>query len=339
VKLFTKDPLDAARDSLAKLTERLATAESVVIEKKESTKKLAVEGADDKALDVAEGAVRAARDRVDTLTVATREVENTISLLEAEQAAAADQKVRAATVVELEAIERDLTKAADDTVSSARRLSDVATRMGTFMPDAVGLSIFAASVASEVPPNVAMLKTLLKGHISGVISGHGRATLPQPAQPALPAPPKPVLVEVISIKNIAFHDGPTIRTVHPGYKVALSPETAAHALKIGACVEPQDPRAEHHVDQRKATTPLLENCVGLDEAARRAIVSAEPRGVVQPIRRSAPPGIADASRPTLQQAAMRSVDDHGNEFELTPGKAYTVSIPRENPQPGGKDDE
>jgi len=47
VKLFTKDPLDAARESLVKLTERLATAGSVVIEKKESTKRLAVDGADD----------------------------------------------------------------------------------------------------------------------------------------------------------------------------------------------------------------------------------------------------------------------------------------------------
>jgi hypothetical protein len=196
VKLFTKDPLDAARDSLVKLTERLAIAESVVIEKKESTKRLAVDGADDAALDKAEAAVRVARDRVETLTVAIREVETIISVLEAEQAAAADQKVRAATVVELEAIERDLTKAANDFVSAASRLSAVATKMGTFMADAVGLSIFAASAGSEVPPNVVMLKTLLKGHVSAVLSGHGRATLPQPAaQAALPAPP-PAPVQV-----------------------------------------------------------------------------------------------------------------------------------------------
>jgi hypothetical protein len=340
VKLFTKDPLDAARDSLVKLTERLATAGSVVIEKKESTKRLAVDGADDAALDKAEAAVRAASDRVGTLTVAILEVGNTISVLEAEQAAAADQKVRAATVVELEAIERNLTKAADDTVSSAKRLSEVATRMGTFMPDAVGLSIFAASAASEIPPNVVLLKSLLKGYISGVVSGGGRATLPQPAPAPSPTPPKPELVQLCTMKNVCWHDGNTIRTAHAGHKIFLLPAVAANAIKLGACVEPQDPRAKFHSDQRKVTTPLLENCVPLDSQAASAVsaATAEPRGVVQPIRRSPPPRVVDASRP-LQQAAMRSVDDHGNTFELTPGKPYTVSIPRENPQPGGKDDE
>lgn len=339
MKLFTKDPLDAARDSLVKLTERRAIAESVVIEKKESTKRLAVDGADDAVLDKAEAAVRAASDRVDTLTVAIREVENNISVLVAEQAAAADQKVRAATVVELEAIERDLTKAADDFVSAAKRLSDVATKMCTFMPDAIGLSIFAASAGSEVPPNAVMLKTLLKGHASAVISGHGRATLPQPAPAALPAPPKPKMVQVCSVKSIAWHDGNTVRTAHAGYKIDLLPDVAAAALKIGAVCQPSDPMAKHHGDQRKVTVPELINCVPLDDAARRAIAAAEPRGVVEPIRRSAPPGIADASRPLYQVAAMRNLPPGFTVVDR--GPSFTVTTPAGNAQPGqeGADDE
>jgi hypothetical protein len=329
VKLFTKDPLDAARDSLVKLTERLAVAESVVIEKKESTKRLAVDGADDKALDVAEAAVRAARDRVDTLTVVIREVENNISVLVAERAAAADQKVRAATVVELEAIERDLTKAADDTVSSAKRLSDVATKMGTFMADAVGLSIFAGSVASEIPPNVVMLKSLLKSHVSGVISGHCRATLPQPAPAPSLAPPPPTLVTVVAVKNVAWSADGIIKTSHPGHKISLLPAVAAHALKIGACVEPQDPRAAFHAGQKKLTVPNIENCVGLD---------AEPRGIVEPIRRSAPPGIADASRP-LQQAASRALPLPPGFEPLDRGPPFTVQVPAGNPTPGQENDD
>src|SRR5450631_3105488 len=291
VKLFTKDPLDAARDSKTKLAERLAAAETAVIEKKATTKRLAVEGADDSVLDKAEAACRAAQDRVSTLTVAILEVENNIADLVAEKFKQEDEKIRAATVLELEVIERDFTRAADDTVSSAKRLSEVATRMATFIPDAAGLSIFAASVASETPANVVMLKTLLRGHVSTVLSGHGRATIPQPAAPAvlLAPPPLPALVEVISVKNVAWTVEGLTKTSHAGYKITLAPAIASNAIKIGACVEPSDPRAKFHSSQRKVTTPLLINCVPLDDAARRAVAVAEPRGVVEPIRRSAPP--------------------------------------------------
>ena len=339
MKLFTKDPLDAARDSKTKLAERLAAAETAVIEKKATTKRLSVEGADDKSLDVAEAAVRVARDRVGTLTVAIREVENTISVLETEQAAAADQKVRAATVVELEAIERDLTKTADEFTHAAKKLSEIAGKISPFIVDAAGLAIFAASAGGEVPPNVAMLRSLLRSHASAVISGHGRATLPLPAPAATPAPPPPALVEVVAVKNVAFLQGGVVKTSHPGYKLALLPEIAANALKIGACVEPSDSRAKHHADQRKVTTPLLENCVGLDEAARRAIEQRASSSVV-PIMRSPLPGVTDAMRP-LQHAAMRSFDSHGNTFEVTVGKPYAVSTPAGNPAPGQKgiDDE
>ena len=340
MKLFTKDPLDAARDSKTKLAERLAAAETAVIEKKATTKRLAVEGADDSVLDKAEAACRAAQDRVSTLTVAILEVENNIADLVAEKFKQEDEKIRAATVLELEVIERDFTRAADDTVSSAKRLSEVATRMATFIPDAAGLSIFAASVASETPANVVMLKTLLRGHVSTVLSGHGRATIPQPAAPAVilahPAPKE--LVQVVSIKNVAFHDGNVVRTAHAGYTLSLSPAVAAAALKSGACVEPQDPRAKHHEIQRKPTTPLIENCVALDSHAAAAIAAAVSRGSVVPIMRSPPPGLADASRP-LQQAASRALPLPPGFEPLDRGPAYVVRVPAGNPAPGQENDD
>jgi hypothetical protein len=336
VKFLTKDPLDAARDSLVKLTDRLAVAAESVKERLKTARRLAVDGADDKALDVAEAAVRAARDRVDTLTIAIREVENTISVLEAEQAAAADQKVRAATVVELEAIERDLTKTADEFTHAAKKLSEIAGKISPFIVDATGLAIFAASAGGEVPPNVTMLKSLLRIHASAVISGHGRATLPQPAPTPQPVQPPAPKVEVVSIKNVAFHDGNVIRTAHPGHKLALIPAVATQALEIGACVEPTDPRAAFHAGQKKLTVPNIENCVALD--SRAAIAAAEPRGVVEPIRRSAPPGIADASRP-LQQAASRALPLPPGFEPLDRGPAYTVRVPAGNPAPGQENDD
>ena len=337
MKLFTKeDPLDAARDSLVKLTDRLAVAAESVKERLKTARRLAVDGADDKALDVAEAAVRAARDRVDTLTVAVREVEKSIADLEAEKVRQEDEKIRAATVVELEAIERDLTKAADDFTYTAKQLSEIAGKISPFITDATGLAIFAASAASEIPPNVVMLKSLLKSHASGVISGHGRATLPQPASIPQPVQPPAPKVEVVSIKNVAFHDGNVIRTVHPGHKLALIPAVATQALEIGACVEPTDPRAKHHELQRKPTVPELTNCIPLDSHAAAAIAAADPRGnVVSPIRRSAPPGIVDAAMPLPQRVASRAALPPGFE-PLDRGPAYTVRVPAGNPTPGQK---
>jgi hypothetical protein len=336
VKLFTKDPLDAARDSKVNLTERLAVAAESVKERLKTARRLAVDGADDKALDVAEAEVRAAQDRVGTLTVAILEVENNIADLVAEKARLEDEKIRAATVLELEAIERDFTRAADDTVSSAKQLSDVATRMGTFLPDAVGLSIFAGSAASEIPANAAMLKTILRGYISGVVSGGGRATLPQqPAPAAFSDPPKPALVKVCAIKKIAHTVDGAVRTSPPGSHVELLPEVASRALTLGAVCELSDPRAKHFESQRSPYVPEISNCVGLDAESRAAVsAAADPTGgVVQPIRRSAPPGIADASRPTLQQvAAMRTLPPGFTEIDR--GPPVTLSTPAGNPTPG-----
>jgi hypothetical protein len=140
--------------------------------------------------------VRAARDRVDTLTAAIREVEKTIADLEAENVRLADEKQRAATVAEIETIGRDLKKAAADFDFASGRLASVAERMAACMPDAVGLSLFAVAAKSEVPPTVMLLQSVLKDLASQVIAGTARATLLTPPDPAAPPLPKPELVKV-----------------------------------------------------------------------------------------------------------------------------------------------
>jgi hypothetical protein len=330
VKLFAKDPLAAARDSKTKLTERLAKAEIVVVEKKEAAKRFAIDGADDGVLDKAESDVRVAQDRIATLTVAIQEVERQIAALEREQAEAADKALRAKTVAELEVVGRDLAKAAADFDFATSQLAKIAERIGTFIPEGTGLAHFCQAAKIEVPPTIILLKTLLQGYVSGVVAGSGRATLPQPASPpAWLPPPKPETVQVCSVKNIAWENSPGfIRTVHPGYDVELSPEVARHALAIGAVVQRNDPRAKFHSAQRKPTVPILENCIGLDAAAIAAIAAAtEPRGGnVEPIMKS--PSLPQPTDPRL------TVLDRG------PPRLATVA--RANPKPGppkGNDDD
>ena len=90
------------RTGCSSLTARLAVAELEVSERREDAKRLAVEGADDGVLDKAEAKLRAAQDRVATLSSALAETKQKITVLEAEQAAAADKKLRSETVAEID---------------------------------------------------------------------------------------------------------------------------------------------------------------------------------------------------------------------------------------------
>ena len=84
VKLFKSDAeknfqrdIDAARTGCSSLTARLAVAELEVSERREDAKRLAVEGADHGVLDKAEAKLRAAQDRVATLSSALAETKQT----------------------------------------------------------------------------------------------------------------------------------------------------------------------------------------------------------------------------------------------------------------------
>jgi hypothetical protein len=328
--------LDAARSSLAKKTKRLAAAELVLTEKQRAVKKLHDTDADDKTTRAAEAAVREERDHVANIIVALQEAEQDVGRLERAVADAADKKLRAATAAEVEKIAEQLTAAADNFTRAAAELAAVSGVAATFSMDCQGLHALAITLRNDLPQTMATPIAMVRAHAVAVLGGGAPATLPQPAPAALPAPPPAPRVDVVSIENVAFHDGNVVRTVHPGYKISLLPAVASAALKAGAVCQPSDPRARHHELQRKPTVPELSNCVPLDDAARRAIAAADPRGnVVQPIRRSPPPGVIDATRPL--QVAARSLPPG---FEpLDRGKPYTISIPRENPQPGGKEDE
>ena len=141
VKLFKSDAeknfqrdIDAARTSCSSLTARLAVAELEVSERREDAKRLAVEGAHDGVLDKAEAKLRAAQDRVATLSSALAETKQKITVLEAEQAAAADKKLRSETVAEIDKMALALTGAADDFVFAAAQLATISARISEVAP-------------------------------------------------------------------------------------------------------------------------------------------------------------------------------------------------------------
>src|SRR5450631_1993290 len=107
--LFTKDPLKQLTTDLAsknaergKLVARLADAVAAVDSATLEATQFAVDGADDRTLDVAEAKVRNLSDRVSTLKAALARLGTTIITIDGDHAAALDKKTRGETAVTVE---------------------------------------------------------------------------------------------------------------------------------------------------------------------------------------------------------------------------------------------
>jgi hypothetical protein len=85
-------------------------------------------GVDDAALDQAEAALRAASDRVSTLTAALAESEQQVVALERERDALADRKVRAATAAQIEKMAVELEQAGVAFEAAAAKLVTACAR-------------------------------------------------------------------------------------------------------------------------------------------------------------------------------------------------------------------
>jgi hypothetical protein len=340
MKLFKTD-IEKQRDRRDALTADLARAEQAIVEKREAADLLVAEGADAKARKQAVDDIVHAKEDHAVLSGSLARVNQQIATLEREIAEAADRKMRGETAAIIVKMAEDLAIASEKMASAMAEVGEAAAVIaGRFQEHGQFLAVMK-SLHVELPLTVNQTVVELRARAAAVVAGHGSGVLPQLPQPVQQPAPKPDMVSLCSVKNVCWQtvDG-SIKTAHAGYRIDLLPAVAAAALKHGDCVRLDDPRAKYHSDQRKVTVPEIHNCTPLDDAARRAIASAEPRGVVEPIRRSAPPGIADASRP-LQQAASRALPLPPGFEPLDRGPSYTLKTPAGNPSPGqeGNDDE
>jgi hypothetical protein len=193
--LFQKNPsklLDAARSNCNKLTARLAEAEATVNACRSAAKGLARSGASDDQLDKAEAQLRAAQDRVGTLQAALTETNAEVVQIETELAAQLDRQLRTDTAQTVEADAKELVEAAASVNDSVVRLAEVAARISRYVIDASGLVGFAQKVKTEIPPNVALLDSVMRSFAQATMAGHGKATLPPLVEVVAPeARPQP----------------------------------------------------------------------------------------------------------------------------------------------------
>jgi hypothetical protein len=175
--------LAAATGANDKIAARLAEAELAVADLRMKAERLALDGADDAALDAAEAKTRAMTDRVTTLRAALAQSEARVADLRRERAEQADKKLRGETAAATELLAREMLDAATAFDAAAAVLADCTSRAAPTIYEATGLQKFAAICRAEVPAAADLVAKLLRSHAVGVLDGSAPATLRQPEGP------------------------------------------------------------------------------------------------------------------------------------------------------------
>jgi hypothetical protein len=275
--------LDAARGRHAKIANRLGAAETHLAEVKVIPSKLARDGAEDAALDAAEGRVRSAELRVKTLRVALGEESSNIAAAEQQLADLADQNQRAETAAEIEAWNSELgllkAELSDDRGLLAR-LSAVTDRCSIICPDAIGVAAFSENARVQLIAAVDLIADILASKARGVRSGDGRATLPTRPAPPVPVPAR-VLERVWVIKPLAWTDDGMTQIRDNGNWLDLPTTLAKLAISKGAAVPLGHEQAGKHLQNFRQHhgygLPDLARCIRLDEETETALAEEKSR--------------------------------------------------------------
>jgi hypothetical protein len=168
----------AARSRRTGLSERLAAAEALLAERKAETARLALEGANDQVLDVAEAAVRTITDRLNTLRQAKNEIDAQIASLEAEAATIAEEEERQASVLAINKLAGEIQTFAPTFVDQLGQLATLMSRAKQIVPEAAAVGDFAGGVRREMEMAFAAMGPLLQSAADHIQSGHRPAVQP-----------------------------------------------------------------------------------------------------------------------------------------------------------------
>jgi hypothetical protein len=267
--------LRAKRRDRDSLVERLGIAEAAIASYRAQARQLAADGADDKAISVAEGKMRDAQDRCVTLTGAIGDVDKIIIGLEREIDQIVDKRCRAETSVAVTAMADRLAKAQVAHKAAALELELAAKEGGILIPESVAVYQFTRSAREQLPPAVEMVVAALRAHSRGVLSGHGSPSLPQ--QPAPPpkleiVPPMPT-VSLFATKKLKYLDAAGAVIVCGAYHKHTFPQALGElALRTNVAVALNDKRVRDLQAAGLATvgTPDEAACEWLGARGREA---------------------------------------------------------------------
>jgi len=255
--------LDDLRSTCGERVAALELAKGRLARACESRDTAAIEGSD--LLDAAEAEMRAAEDRIESLTIAVDAISAEIVAIEQDQAQKKDRAVREATA-------RDLNARADKFEKLIPLWADVlrdSAAIGELAKPVigeVGLYEFFRQIETQIPAAYADIAFQLRFRAGEVLAGRAPAGLPVP-EPVIPlAPPIPRQM-VFALKDIKWRhpERPQEFELAERFSFANVPAELAHkALENGVAILPDDERVAKWKYNKRGAPPIPEKCFDLD---------------------------------------------------------------------------
>jgi len=276
--------LEAKTAERDKLRNRLTEAVNAVAERRRTAQRLALDGANDSALDQAEASSRTAQDRVSTLTSALAESDDHVTALEHDLADLRDKAQRAATAAEIEEKATKLEELMPQFASLFEQMiaitKDDAATLENW--DATCLNKYAADSNLQIPAAIELVARSYRDRRDRVLDGRAAATLTKPPTPI------PVIAVKTSPTTKLFATKKVCWTTAEGelvsagkYNVVDLPSvTAVRALASGACQELGSELWKSWGNTVPISTPPVSECTNLDldgPAAVTAIIPSDPQ--------------------------------------------------------------
>jgi hypothetical protein len=248
--------IDAARANCERLTEQLAAAQALILERKSAVRQLAFDGAEAAARLAAGSKVREAEVDVEALSGALDDARAQLASLEAELAQLADKKLRGETARAIDALAAELEADATAFDTATAKLVETSRRTAEIVLDGHGLCAFAMAARAEAPAAAQMIAKELRNRAKATLDGRAPAAWPK-APPVLVETPKPApqLQEFFVLQCGMFTDGAGAMRRVPRFSFAeLNPEQAAHAIRMKGVCETDDPRVKQLKKLRAGAT-------------------------------------------------------------------------------------
>jgi chromosome segregation ATPase len=175
-----EDKLKATIADRDKIAERLREFQARATERRDAARSLVRDGGDDAKLAIVESEMRAAEDRVDTLTGGLADIDDDINELKREIAQVIDLRCREETAAAVNAVADKWASAVTAFDTAAGQLADLARESAVIVLDAQPLHVFIDAVKQQVPPEVEAISKVLRDHAKAVMAGTAPASLPEP---------------------------------------------------------------------------------------------------------------------------------------------------------------
>ena len=185
-----KPDLESVQADIARKSQLLADAQSLLLERKSAAQTAAEAGAGDGELRPLVAAEQEAEKLLELRSRALDDARAQLARLEAEAAKIAEQKQRDETAAEIERRAHELEQAGQDFDSAMARLAAAAQQAIEVTFDANGIHVFASNARLEMPPAITMTAQVMRDRAQATVRGDAPAIIAT-APPVLLEKPKP----------------------------------------------------------------------------------------------------------------------------------------------------